>query len=418
MEPTKRKILKRGQPRWELDFGLDTAGKKKRRLFKTEAEADTEIERCQKLGRSYGEYWLRLTPLERQTTIATMQEIAAKQLTISRVWADYQKWSQAADPQSLVNSQAYADVVEEFKRRKLAAGKSPRYVRNTSDFLMSFAEGRERQSIHEITAADLESWIDSHRSWSLSTRRTYMLLFSSLWEVAIAKGWTTLNIVNRLEPVGKIGVRVEIYPNKTTQDILAAALASPQTQKIIAPLVLGLFCCMRPEEVASVKAIEAGMSGNKLFGWHDIDLKNGQILVRVEIAKTGDQRTIRLQPVAVEWLKLALQLKNALPPVNERRLVNQCCELIGLKNWIRDGLRKNCATHLRAVYKNDYDVVKDCGNSVRVLLKHYAALHVPESVSKEHWEISPQKIRAYMQTKKWKTLLKTASESAKENSRL
>ena len=73
-------------------------------------------------------------------------------------------------------------------------------------------------------------------------------------------------------------------------------------------------------------------------------------------------------------LKLAKELGNPLPPVNELRTVNLCCEMIGLEDWIRDGLRKNCATHLRVVYKNDYEVVKDMGKSVRILLRAYAEL--------------------------------------------
>lgn len=64
-------------------------------------------------------------------------------------------------------------------------------------------------------------------------------------------------------------------------------------------LALGFFGCTRPEEICSSKAIASGMSGKKLYGWHDIDLENGLVTVRVEIAKTGDQRTIRLQPTAV-----------------------------------------------------------------------------------------------------------------------
>jgi hypothetical protein len=184
----------------------------------------------------------------------------------------------------------------------------------------------------------------------LSTKRTNQQRFSSLWQVAKAKGWCSLNIVDRLEPIGKISVTVEIYPNETTLNIMAAAVSNPLTQQILAPLALGFFGCMRPEEVESAKALAAGKPP---FGWDDIDLKNGLATVSVDVAKTGDQRTIRLQPVAVEWLKLAKELKNPLPPVNERRLVDQCCELIGLKEWIRDGLRKNCATHLRAIYKND-----------------------------------------------------------------
>ena len=108
----------------------------------------------------------------------------------------------------------------------------------------------------------------------------------------------------------------------------------------------------------------------------------------------------------------ATGLGNVFPPVNERRLVDLCCEMIGLTDWIRDGLRKNCATHLRAVYKNDYGVVKDMGNSVRILLKHYAALHVPESVSLEYWRISPEKVKAYLKTYKWKKVVEEAAKVA------
>lgn len=114
----------------------------------------------------------------------------------------------------------------------------------------------------------------------------------------------------------------------------------------------------------------------------------------------------------MEWLKVAKELNNPLPTVNERRLVDTCCSLIALPDWIRDGMRKTCATHLRAVYKNDYDVTLDCGNSVKVLLESYAALHVPAEVSLEHWKIDPDKVRAYMKTEAWKKVLKEAGKKA------
>ncbi len=272
--------------------------------------------------------------------------------------------------------------------------------------------------MHEFTSGELEKYIDSQKTWGLSSKRTNMSLFSSLWNVAKAKGWCSFNIVERLEPVGKLGRVVKIYDNETTINLMAAAMSNEVTQLVIAPLALGFFGCMRPEEIQSAKGIDAGLSGKSLFGWHDIDLKHGLITVRVEIAKTGDQRTIRLQPCAVEWLKLAKELKNPLPPENETKLVDQCCAMIGLTEWIRDGLRKNCATHLRAVYKNDYDVVKDMGNSIRILLKHYADLHVPEVVSLAHWKITPDTVREYMKTEKWEAVQREASKaiSASEGS--
>jgi hypothetical protein len=408
-EPTKRE-LKGG--RWELDYGIDATGKKLRHTFKTEGDADAEIDEYKKEVKRRGEYWARLTPVERDIVVGVLQDIKAQGRTLQGVWADWQRWRKD-NQQTTTTPMAYEDVVAEFKRRKLAAGKTQRYVDEVADLFARFGEGREKQPIHEIQAAELEAWIKlqkkprTEQPWSLSTKRTNQGRFSSLWEVAIAKGWCSLNIVDRLEPIGKIGVTVEIYPNDTTLNIMAAALSNPLTQQILAPLALGFFGCMRPEEVESAKALKAGKPP---FGWDDIDLKHGLATVSVDVAKTGDQRTIRLQPVAVEWLKLAKELKNPLPPVNERRLVDQCCERIGLKEWIRDGLRKNCATHLRAVYKNDYDVIKDMGNSIRVLLKHYADLHVAEPVSLEHWKITPERVRAYLKTKAWQHVVTSASE--------
>jgi hypothetical protein len=84
--------------------------------------------------------------------------------------------------------------------------------------------------------------------------------------------------------------------------------------------------------------------------------------------------------------------------------------MIGLTDWIRDGLRKKCATHLRVVYKNDYDCVKDLGNSVRVMLKAYAELRTPEAVSLEHWMITPGKVKDYMKSRAWLKVLRDAAD--------
>ncbi|MGC3957024.1 MAG: hypothetical protein QM813_03380 [Verrucomicrobiota bacterium] len=410
MSATKREIWKRGKKRWEVDFGQDDNGKRLRPLFRTEADADGAIEKHEKAAKAHGDYLARLAATERAMIVAVHQEIMAAGKTLSGVWGEYQTWKKEVATHNAITPMAYQKVVEEFKNRKLKAGKTHRYVNNTGEFLMRFGSGREQQPIHEISPTDLETWIEAQvkqETWSLSTKKTYMTLFSSLWTVAVAKGWASSNIVNRLEKVGKITVKVEIYANETTRNIMAAAMSTPATQQIIAPLALGFFGCMRPEEIESAKAKSEGMPESEYFNWDDIDLKNG--LCKVRNTKTGDERTIRLQRTAVKWLKLAKKLGNPLPPVNERRLVDQCCEIIGLENWIRDGARKNCATHLRPVYKNDYDVIKDCGNSIRVLLKHYAALHVPESQSMEHWEIDPDSVTKFLKSKEWEKITRDAS---------
>ena len=418
MEPTKSLITKHGKPTWQLDYGLDPiTGKRVRRFFPDEAEADDAVADHVKKEKSYGDYWLRLTPAVRASTVITLQEIDNAGLKIADVWSQFQLHKKEIKSQATTSPMPYEDVVKEFLRRKLAAGKTKRYAENTAKFFARFGAGRERQNIHEITTNDLEKWLDAQvvdLGWSMSTKRTYVLLFSSLWEVALDKDWAVVNITEKLEDIVVPKPTLELYENSETLNIMAASMSSPTTQQIIAPLALGFWGCMRPEEIDSSKAKSEGMPESKFFSWPDIDLKHG--LCKVRVTKTGDERTIQLQPCAIEWLKLAKELKNPLPPVNERRLVDECCELINLKKWIRDGARKSCATHLRAVLQNDFLVVAELGNSVKVLLKHYAALHVPPTISLEHWKITPEKVAAYMKTKAWEKVKLDAAAAIAERS--
>ena len=147
MTPKKRRITKHGNDRWEVDFGTDAVGKKIRLTLKTEAEADAEIDRYKKELKRCGEYWARLTELGRQTTVAILQEIQSKKLTLTRVWKEHQKWSKDVNKQETNTPMPYSDAVEEFKRRKLAAGKTERHVAEVADMLMKFSAGRPRPAL-------------------------------------------------------------------------------------------------------------------------------------------------------------------------------------------------------------------------------------------------------------------------------
>jgi len=336
MEATKRKIVKHGNERWEIDLGPDEAGVRRRPCFVTEQEADDAITKHQVEVAKFGTWWAGLSPIKRQEAAIVIKQIEAAGLTLIRVWSEHQTWKKE-NAQTAVTPKPYEDAVTEWQRRKLAAGKSQRYTDEVCDLFKKFGAGRMRQNIHEILADDLEQWIDAQKTWGPSSKNTNILRFSSLWAVAIAKGWCSLNITKRLEPVKRDKPRVEIYPNQTVINILAAMLESTTARASLAPVVIGLFGCMRPEEIS----VPPEDPKDVPFNWNDIDLEHGRITVRPEVAKNGDQRTIRLQPNAIEWIRLAKKLENPLPPVNERRDVDAACELIDLQSWIRDGLFQN-----------------------------------------------------------------------------
>jgi hypothetical protein len=127
MEPRKRKILKHGNERWEVDFGIDSTGLKKRKVLATEAAADKEIDAYHKSVRNRGEWWARLTELERESVQTVCKQIQLAGFTLSRVWEDHQRWRKE-NSQTAIDRKSYSKAVDSWKERKLAAGKSEDYV--------------------------------------------------------------------------------------------------------------------------------------------------------------------------------------------------------------------------------------------------------------------------------------------------
>ena len=78
---------------------------------------------------------------ERRMTVATLIEIAAANLTLPEVWTRFKKQQEAVDKLAGVASKGFAEVVSEFRRRKLAAGKTEKYVKDAGDFFIKFGAG-------------------------------------------------------------------------------------------------------------------------------------------------------------------------------------------------------------------------------------------------------------------------------------
>jgi hypothetical protein len=132
MEPKKRKFLKRGKQKWGVDFGLDEVGVRRRPHFSTEAEADAEIKKFKSNEKFLGDYLARLPAPERRMVSAVLLEMKAGGLSLTRVWSEYQTHEKNLKTHMNLTPMGFADVVAEFKRRKLAAGKTERYVNSTA----------------------------------------------------------------------------------------------------------------------------------------------------------------------------------------------------------------------------------------------------------------------------------------------
>lgn len=425
--PTKSLVTHNGQPRWKVEWGRQN-GKRPRNFYETEREADKEIADWGKKVKAAGQWWATLEENEQLGIQVVVGKIKEAGLELDRVWAEHQQWKADRELPSNANitPMGYEDVVSEWATRKKGAEKDERYIYNAKADLMRFALGQEKRPIHEFRPEELSKWMsaqtvrkkgpDFGKPWGKSTKRTWMSLFHGLWDVAVKMGWASVNIVDRLEPIGKPSREKKYYPNDTVRNILAAHMQNEITQSCLLVPVLGFFGCMRPEEIQNDKPRRNEFPPEKWFGWKDIDLKHKQIHVSKDVAKTGDERVIDLQPNAVKWLQLCKKLECPLPLVNNFRISDLTWELIGMaaEARIRDGFRKNCATHLRPVVRDDYAVVSNMGNSIRTLLKAYAALKVPEPISRAYWTLDPDSIEAFMKTREWEKILREGAKRAAE----
>jgi hypothetical protein len=100
MTPTKRQFTKNGTTKWELDYGKDALGVRRRPTFDTEQEADDAIKKHRKTEKSQDDYLARMTEVERGMLVSVLQEIKAAGHTISHVWEAFKTRKKEVDAQS------------------------------------------------------------------------------------------------------------------------------------------------------------------------------------------------------------------------------------------------------------------------------------------------------------------------------
>jgi hypothetical protein len=151
--------------------------------------------------------------------------------------------------------------------------------------------------------------------------------------------------------------------------------------------------------------------------WSMVELEQGLLRLPADILKDRRPRQCHLQPVAVEWLKLAKSLGAQLPLNSRERMrkMQALRDLLGFNSWPHDVMRHTAGSHLVMKLQDCGRVSLELGNSPEILLRHYRALVRPEQDA-EFWALTPEKMRAPATTAEPTTSATT--ESAKVTAKL
>ena len=252
---------------------------------------------------------------------------------------------------------------------KAAANLRARYITSLRQYLAMFIKGREALPIGNITAGDLESWF-AGRNEAPVTRASNLGRLSALFGYALRRGWISDNPCKRLERV-----RMDQKTPETFTPDQARALLKATPKNCLAFVVLGLFAGVRPEELLSIE-------------WSDIDLERG--LLTITTSKTRRRRQIRLEPVAVAWLK-TIEVKERKIAPSLITIKRMRIKLRSVVTWHQDVMRHTAGSYLMALYKDAGRVSTLLGNSPAILIKHYVDL-VSDEDCKAFWELTPDKV--------------------------
>jgi hypothetical protein len=170
--------------------------------------------------------------------------------------------------------------------------------------------------------------------------------------------------------------------SRTFADLLTKA-SDQQEADVLAWLVLGGFLGLRPFE-----AYRANWSGVK---WETSEFR-----VEADWSKTRRSRVLPIQSNAMEWLKIAHDLRQRVDRIlpNHSTFTNrfvvwrQKNHDMAFWKGKQDILRHSYGTHRMAVVRNAHEVAEEMGNSVQIVRRHYDAVLEPSKAAL-WWQIAP-----------------------------
>jgi integrase len=384
-----------GPVRFKLT-GLYIAGKRVRRYFGTQSEAQTFMEQqavrqgnlgarathidgrliedaveCEALLKPYG---LRLLDAVRDfmTAREEMKDFPAVPLAEA-----------AKHYGALLADRAKSWTVNEAAEAWMASrehkGRSDSYLWDAKKRLTRFCMAYGSTSLADITTPSVEAWANSLKLGPQSMRN-YFTVLSSMFSYAMKQGRSPRNPVVNVERPDV--VRDE--PGILTPDELTRLLRE-LPDDTVPYVVLSAFAGLRPMEV-------------RRLNWTDINFQTGLVTVTSRTAKTKRRRTVPMSDNLRAWLRPLAQDEGLVVPLSDlttrQKRIKPARERAGLKRWPHDCLRHSAASYWLQTEGDAARVALWLGHTQEVLHEHYKGLLSDPKDAAKWFDIWPDKNRA------------------------
>ena len=257
---------------------------------------------------------------------------------------------------------ALLDAKEKGKRR-------PRYVKDLRDRLNVFSQDFGKRMIGDISANEIERWLDS-RGFADVTWNNYRRILQVLFSFADKKGWCETNVVAKTSNRSIDQKSPEILTIEQTRNLLDAA-----ESEILPYYAIALFAGVRDEELSKLD-------------WNSINLRTGYITIEASVSKVRQKRLIPITDNLRAWLTPLAKARGLVTPAKPRALKEKARRDAGITEWPHDATRHSYGTYLMAQTANIGRVSEFMGNSPVVVKKHYQKV-IEHHLGDEFFSIVP-----------------------------
>ncbi len=271
------------------------------------------------------------------------------------------------------------EAAERWLASRKAKGRSDSYLWDANRRLAKFREPFGGRSLADITTADVDGWVNGLGVGS-QTVRNYLTVVSSMFSYAVKQKRSPRNPVSDVERPDVVRDEAGILTPDELRRLLAVL-----PDDTVPYVALGAFAGLRPMEVRRLK-------------WEDINFQTGYVTVKSGTAKTKRRRTVPITDNLRAWLKPLAQesgpvVKLADLTVRQKRLA-PARKKAKLANWPHDCLRHSAATYWLHNEGDAARVALWLGHTQEVLHAHYKGLLTDPAHAAEWFAIMPPKDQA------------------------
>lgn len=284
-----------GNLTWCVDVGKKIDGKKNIRNFISKEEAKHFANEWNlNLANKNNPGLTDLSDVSRHEILAAVGKLKAFDATLAEAVDFFIRFARPS--KGIVTIREALDI---FLKTKSATCKAA-YLRSIKKtFVGPFANAFSNRKVTEITDAEADNYINSHKNWSVSTRASHVSYLRTFYEFLKKRGYAKLNPFQGIEKPRFFTTSAKTIKPNQVKSLLQFAFDKGYKPEC-ASMTLVFFCGVRVDEV-------------ERLSWDQIDLKRKRIKVEPEQSKKARRRVNDISENAFHWLSLCKRSHRIAP---------------------------------------------------------------------------------------------------------